>query len=579
MIIILILQFGTPVKAALQPWAHLLHSYITQVPLLQSLDSHIVLYMLCCITALATLRLLLAVLRFVELASASPQDSIAYMAHYLLKVLPFPGSISEVLAAAALLVLAREINNRLATLLPAPSENLLQIDTTPSGTGVQAANTAVEATKGDTPPAAAIPSEDLELTQGVQYDGYTEALASATEAVHKDESGLGSMAMRQSEAALEKFRTGLQSLSRGVSSLTSPPGTGRDQTTTTPISPTSQPGTPGVGGSLSPTAAAGTSTPSSLSLGDNGTSTKRVITGYTAPDLPHALMAHAVVDEVFENERLQPFRGWGSTWPGHFLPTDKVLRWSLRDPVAGTGGPPGEAPVSSERIEEVTPPLDPRWRWIEPDWRLDLDGVAAGCVDHEGWTYGLDFPWVEFPFNPGQGKKSIKDFVRRRRWLRTRVPIAVEQEYKRLHQHEEMNELVQNATVAGKEREVGVGEGAGDAPQENQQEQEQQHEAGGEEEEQPVLEAPSSPTEPAADAEVEGVIPGGGDIASGQGNIQPDASPDNGVDIKEVIGEPGPPDSNGGDDGNGGIDDKAAQDKENLEVDDHDDEGPKTPPH
>jgi hypothetical protein len=28
--------------------------------------------------------------------------------------------------------------------------------------------------------------------------------------------------------------------------------------------------------------------------------------------------------EVFEHERAQPFRGWGHTWPGHFLPSDKV---------------------------------------------------------------------------------------------------------------------------------------------------------------------------------------------------------------------------------------------------------------
>lgn len=27
--------------------------------------------------------------------------------------------------------------------------------------------------------------------------------------------------------------------------------------------------------------------------------------------------------EVFENERFQPFRGWGSTYPGHLLPTDR----------------------------------------------------------------------------------------------------------------------------------------------------------------------------------------------------------------------------------------------------------------
>lgn len=37
--------------------------------------------------------------------------------------------------------------------------------------------------------------------------------------------------------------------------------------------------------------------------------------------------AGVAVDEVFENERRQPFRGWGHSWPGHFLPTDPVGHW------------------------------------------------------------------------------------------------------------------------------------------------------------------------------------------------------------------------------------------------------------
>ena len=34
---------------------------------------------------------------------------------------------------------------------------------------------------------------------------------------------------------------------------------------------------------------------------------------------------------MFENERMQPFRGWGHDWPGYFLPTDRVGHWSMRD--------------------------------------------------------------------------------------------------------------------------------------------------------------------------------------------------------------------------------------------------------
>lgn len=43
-----------------------------------------------------------------------------------------------------------------------------------------------------------------------------------------------------------------------------------------------------------------------------------------------------VEEEIFENERYQPFRAWGHTWPGHFLPTDRVGHWSLASPPANT---------------------------------------------------------------------------------------------------------------------------------------------------------------------------------------------------------------------------------------------------
>ena len=37
----------------------------------------------------------------------------------------------------------------------------------------------------------------------------------------------------------------------------------------------------------------------------------------------------------------------------------------------------------------------------------------------------LDFGYVVHPFAPGNGKKKLSDFVRRRRWVRTRVPTDV----------------------------------------------------------------------------------------------------------------------------------------------------------
>lgn len=59
--------------------------------------------------------------------------------------------------------------------------------------------------------------------------------------------------------------------------------------------------------------------------------------------------AGPVQEEVFENERFQPFKGWGHNWPGHFLPTDKIGHWSHRD------GTPGKA--ASMAFSTVAPKL------------------------------------------------------------------------------------------------------------------------------------------------------------------------------------------------------------------------------
>lgn len=58
---------------------------------------------------------------------------------------------------------------------------------------------------------------------------------------------------------------------------------------------------------------------SSSSLSSENVSVKFIHCGYQLPDLPSNLIHEVVVEEMYENERLQPFRGWGSTWPGHFL--------------------------------------------------------------------------------------------------------------------------------------------------------------------------------------------------------------------------------------------------------------------
>ncbi len=50
-----------------------------------------------------------------------------------------------------------------------------------------------------------------------------------------------------------------------------------------------------------------------------------------------------------------PFRGWGHSWPGHFLPTDRVGHWSLRGAVDGPDG--ADFNTVAPQLKEARPPL------------------------------------------------------------------------------------------------------------------------------------------------------------------------------------------------------------------------------
>lgn len=94
---------------------------------------------------------------------------------------------------------------------------------------------------------------------------------------------------------------------------------------------------------------------------------------------------------VYENQRWNPMTGY--TDKG--LPTDRPM-WSdesgLKECSKGTTHPPS-----------------PQWSWVS-EWAVDYN--VPGGTDNEGWQYAADFP-VTF-----HGHKTIKDFVRRRRWIR-----------------------------------------------------------------------------------------------------------------------------------------------------------------
>ncbi|KAK9803004.1 hypothetical protein WJX73_009310 [Symbiochloris irregularis] len=121
------------------------------------------------------------------------------------------------------------------------------------------------------------------------------------------------------------------------------------------------------------------------------------------------------LEEMYEHERYSPFTlAWGHRYPGYFLPTDKVGHWGVLNGK--------DAGKDLSKFDEVAPKLPKGWKWLEDEWLVDMGGLGQACIDNEGWSYAVDFPWLHQPPNPGAGRfKRVRDYVRRRRWIRTRV--------------------------------------------------------------------------------------------------------------------------------------------------------------
>nr|A9JRJ2.2 RecName: Full=Tectonin beta-propeller repeat-containing protein 1 [Xenopus tropicalis] len=94
---------------------------------------------------------------------------------------------------------------------------------------------------------------------------------------------------------------------------------------------------------------------------------------------------------IYENQRWNPITGYSSTG----LPTDRYM-WS-------------DASGLQECTKTNTKPPSPQWTWVS-DWYIDFN--VPGGTDREGWQFAADFPASY------HGYKTIKDFVRRRRWAR-----------------------------------------------------------------------------------------------------------------------------------------------------------------
>lgn len=115
-----------------------------------------------------------------------------------------------------------------------------------------------------------------------------------------------------------------------------------------------------------------------------------------------------VEEEVFENQRYIPLRGWSSD---ALLPTD-WMRWSTRG-----GG------IDDDSLQDFCARarvgLPEGWVWVT-EWTVD----RRGNTDNEGWSYEQAMEFFEYPFPKGSGSASPLDFVRRRRWTRIRQRLT-----------------------------------------------------------------------------------------------------------------------------------------------------------
>eukprot|EP00624_Nannochloropsis_granulata_P003224 evm.model.NODE_26333_length_6330_cov_16.381674.2 len=119
---------------------------------------------------------------------------------------------------------------------------------------------------------------------------------------------------------------------------------------------------------------------------------------------PKKAYSQAVVEETWENERSDCLT---CRWRSPFLPADRD-RWS------------DEQGKRERKRENITLP-SPEWMWLD-DWHVDMGlGEVGTEIDVEGWTYGVEFPG--FTLNRIKRTHRDMDGVRRRRWIRTRVPL------------------------------------------------------------------------------------------------------------------------------------------------------------
>ena len=115
--------------------------------------------------------------------------------------------------------------------------------------------------------------------------------------------------------------------------------------------------------------------------------------------------------------------GWGSTFPGHLLPTDPG-HWSSAD-----------SKKFSTSLESISTQLQPGWEVITT-WH-----VLATDDDAEGWKYALDFASINWYPKEGTGLS-----VRKRAWRREIALKSIESSKINTNNNNSTIEITGNST-------------------------------------------------------------------------------------------------------------------------------------
>ncbi|DBA00023.1 TPA: hypothetical protein N0F65_002026 [Lagenidium giganteum] len=129
-----------------------------------------------------------------------------------------------------------------------------------------------------------------------------------------------------------------------------------------------------------------------------------------------ALAIDRVVEEAFEVEKFVPFNGWVFD---RFCDRKGNTYFELTAAAAEVAGPSKICAVAADDKDHLEIGVLPTVEWMwQHEWMIDQD-----TGDQEGWSYGSTIARINRRLAEGttKSKPEYYHFVRRRRWIRTRI--------------------------------------------------------------------------------------------------------------------------------------------------------------